>query len=390
MLLTELHYDLPDNRIARYPLEQRDASKLLVYQNGQITDSHFSNLQEHLPNGAALVLNETRVVEARLAMLTEHAQPIEMFLLEPTGGLSIEQALLQTGEARYKVLVKPKKKWKEQVIAYADSDTPIAFKATWADREQDEVNLLWEPAELTLAEVMHRIGKMPLPPYLKREPTVRDTKAYQTVFARRAGAVAAPTASLHFTPELLAQLGQNGTEQIPLTLHVGAGTFMPVKTDRLEDHLMHGEYYSVSIESLKKLVAKETLIAVGTTALRTLESLYWRGCHLLATGNDVSSTSSFIYRTTPPVSKAEALNALIKLTETHGADVLTGTTSLFVLPGCEVKMVSGIITNFHQPDSTLLALVEALIGKEWHRIYAHALANGYRFLSYGDSSLLLF
>ena len=394
MLTSEFTYTLPDERIAKQPLPERAASKLLVHRPGQETvHTRFSEIGAYLPADAVLVLNETRVLPARLAMLTEQGNPVELLLLEPVEG-SAAEALAATESSIWHVMVGGKRKWKGTGPVYADSHTQVDVQAFWHDREADLVRLAWEPAELTLAEVLDQMGQMPLPPYLNRKAAPKDKERYQTVFAAEAGAVAAPTAGLHLTPELLAQLKAAGHPQICLTLHVGAGTFKPVKAENLEEHEMHAERYSLPLATLRALAGEaRPLIPVGTTSLRTLETLYWRGASLLIKKEDLPSlpsTASYeLSEAAFHISYRDALTVLADHLEAQGLSVCTGQTALFIMPGYAFKSCAGLVTNFHQPDSTLLALVAALIGPGWKEMYEEALANGYRFLSYGDSSLLL-
>jgi len=393
VLTSEFNYPLPEDRIAKHPLPDRLASKLLVYgPDGSITHSHFGQIGEHLPADAVLILNDTRVLPARLPMLTTNGQPVEILLLEPAAGPAHE-ALALRGSTLWHAMVGGKRRWKEQEILFLDSHTRLDVKATWHNRDQDIVRLEWQPEEQTLAQVLDTVGQMPLPPYMQRAPTQKDKERYQTTFANEAGAVAAPTAGLHFTPALLNELATAGHPQYTLTLHVGAGTFKPVKAEHIEDHVMHAERYHLPLATLQAL-ASETrpLVPVGTTSLRTLESLYWRGVSILLHNQDQPALPSMLAYTlaaqATDITFGQALQALAAFTASQGLTTCSGSTALYILPGYGYKSCVALITNFHQPGSTLLALVSALVGPAWHTIYTTALASKYRFLSYGDSSLL--
>ncbi len=394
MLTSDFLYDLPDERIATHPLPERSASKLLVYKpEAGITHARFFEIGQHLPKDAVLVLNDTRVLAARLPMLTAQGHPLELLLLEPAEG-SAAEALAQRGSAVWTCMVGGKRRWKGDVPVYLDSHTRLDVQAFWHDRDQDQVRLNWQPEDLTLAEVLDTVGQMPLPPYLHRKATQKDKERYQTVFAQEAGAVAAPTAGLHLTPELLAELETQGHPHHRLTLHVGAGTFKPVKAEHLEDHEIHSERYQLPIETLRTLAAEaRPIIPVGTTSLRTLETLYWRGASILLRGQDQpalpSKLSYELAAEAEAITFGQALQALADRVAADGHSTCSGSTALYILPGYSYKSCAGLITNFHQPGSTLMALVAALVGDRWRTIYQTALDNGYRFLSYGDSSLLL-
>jgi S-adenosylmethionine:tRNA ribosyltransferase-isomerase len=393
VLTSDFSYDLPDSRIAKHPLPDRTASKLLVLgPEGTITHSQFFNLNQFLPAGAALVLNESRVLPARLPMLTESGNPVEILLLEPMAG-SAAEALGKRENTAWIAMIGGKRKWKEGAPVFLDSHTKLDVKATWLNRENDTVRLEWQPEDLTLAEVLDVVGQMPLPPYLQRPATTKDKDRYQTTYAQEAGAVAAPTAGLHFTPHLLQEVQEAGHPLHRLTLHVGAGTFKPVKTEHLEDHDMHAERYHLTLGTLLALAnEKGPLVPVGTTSLRTLESLYWRGASILIYKEDqpaLSSTLSYeLAQEAKSISFSEALLALHAHLTSLGQTSCTGSTALYIRPGYRYKSCVALITNFHQPNSTLLALVSALVVDRWKEVYQQALENGYRFLSYGDSSLL--
>ncbi|GAA3949333.1 S-adenosylmethionine:tRNA ribosyltransferase-isomerase [Hymenobacter algoricola] len=393
-------YHLPPERIAPEPLPDRDQSRLLVYRGGGITDQPFRHLPAALPADALLVFNDTKVVRARLFCHKPTGGIIELFCLEPVAPhRAIEPAMQQTGSCVWKCLVGNGKRWKSgplhlefQVLgqpatltaerqAAADGYSLIAFR--------------WEPAQLPFAEVLRGAGHLPLPPYLNRTDTAADAVRYQTVYAAHEGAVAAPTAGLHFSDAVLAELTERGITTARVTLHVGAGTFQPVKADHMAGHAMHGEPFVVTAAVVRQLLAQapRPVLAVGTTSLRTLESLYWLGARLAhqpeaaAEGLHVGQWQP--YEAAAEVPLAAALQAVLDHLAATDAEALHATTQLLIAPGYRFRVVQGLITNFHQPESTLLLLVAALIGPDWRRVYDHALAGGYRFLSYGDSSLLL-
>lgn len=420
-------YDLPEDRIAQYPLAERDASKLLVYRKaagrpgaeaaagghglvttaaaagplgpaGQITEAQYKDLPMHIPPGAFMVFNDTKVIEARLLFRKATGGQIEIFCLEPLDE-EPSRAMMQQGCATWKCLVGGAGKWKTGPLA-REWGTDLRLEAEKVGTVPDgyRVRFCWTPQDLHFAEVLHRAGLVPLPPYLHRSTEALDTERYQTVYARTDGSVAAPTAGLHFTDALLSALRDKGVETGFVTLHVGAGTFKPVKAERMEDHVMHAEWMDVSRHFIRTLRdAKGPVIAVGTTALRTLESLYWMGVKALkavggpsrgATG-DLSLTQWEMYEGLPQdVGRDEALDALLKWLEGRGR--LVSQTQVLMAPGYRPRVADALVTNFHQPGSTLLLLVAALIGEDWRKVYQYALVHDFRFLSYGDGSLLWF
>ncbi|WP_310397068.1 S-adenosylmethionine:tRNA ribosyltransferase-isomerase [Hymenobacter sp.] len=409
--IQDFTYPLPAGRIAPEPLPDRAASRLLVSREGQLSDQHFRDLPAELPPGALLVFNDTRVVRARLLARRPTGGRVELFCLEPVAPhRSLELALQQTAACTWRCLVGNGRRWKEGPVT-VDFETADGQPATlWAERQAAEagtalIDFRWEPAALPFAEVLRTSGHLPLPPYLDRPDTATDAVRYQTVYAAAEGAVAAPTAGLHFTPELLAELQQRGFSSGHITLHVGAGTFQPVKADRMADHPMHTEPILVTAALLRQLLAHRPrpVLAVGTTSLRTLESLYWLGVGLLlvppktaeaavANRPELLVTQWQPYDLAEPaarISPEAALRALLQHLEATGTDTLQASTRLLIAPGYRFRIVNGLITNFHQPESTLLLLVAALLGPRWRAVYDHALAHGYRFLSYGDSSLLM-
>ncbi|MDO7852747.1 S-adenosylmethionine:tRNA ribosyltransferase-isomerase [Hymenobacter convexus] len=397
-------YPLPPERIAPEPLPDRAASRLLLSRHGELVDKQFRDLPGELPPGALLIFNDTRVVRARLLARRPTGGQVELFCLEPVAPhRSLELALQQTGHCTWRCLVGNGRRWKAGPVTLEFTTSGGQTATLTAERQAQEsgtalIDFRWEPAELPFAEVLRAAGHLPLPPYIDRPDTAADAVRYQTVYAATEGAVAAPTAGLHFTPEILAELQEKGFEIGHVTLHVGAGTFQPVKADRMADHPMHTEPILVTAALLRQLLAHRPrpVIAVGTTSLRTLETLYWLGVSLLK--KEAPSNSELLVTQWQPYEWAEAaasitaetaLTALLQHLETAGTDTLEARTQLLIAPGYLFRLVDGLITNFHQPESTLLLLVAALLGPGWRDVYAHALANGYRFLSYGDSSLLL-
>lgn len=394
--IEEYQYDLPEERIAKYPLAQRDASKLLLFRQNNLSEDTYRNLAEYIPEGALMLFNNTKVIPARLIMAKPTGGAVEIFCLEPLGELSVEMA--KHGESEWKCLVGGAKKWKDGLVSATwatETDQIHQLSAEILDRESSHFNIRfrWQPAEFTFAEVLSSIGQIPLPPYLDREAEDLDRERYQTIYADLEGSVAAPTAGLHFTPAVFSQLKNKNIDLDFITLHVGAGTFKPVSAPTIGHHDMHAEYFDVSQDLLQKLIsahqAQRPVVAVGTTTLRTLESLYLMGCKLLKNPKldrealEIRQWDAYeLDRETIPVEKA--LQALITWLEGNQFSRLVAKTQLLIAPGYPVKVISGLCTNFHQPGSTLLLLVAALVGEEWKKMYQYALDNGFRFLSYGD------
>lgn len=400
LFIKDFTYHLPDERIAKYPLEDRSASKLLVYKQGSISHDVYKNLPDYLPPGCHLVFNNSRVIEARLLFNKPTGGRIEVFALEPEAGMNITQAMNTTGSIVYQCLVGGAAKWKAGLVLEKIMDTPdgpVTLRAENLGKKADSylIKLSWNPLQMPFAYILHHAGQIPIPPYLQRDAEAGDAVSYQTVYAQANGSVAAPTAGLHFTPELLQQLGQQGMARSYLTLHVGAGTFMPVKSTRIEGHDMHAEYIEADRALLQRLMAHQYIIPVGTTSMRTLESLYWMGVKACHNPNislaDIEMQQWEVYDTLLPqkLPAADALQALDSWMVQHGLDKLIIKTQILIAPGYHFGLCKGLITNFHQPESTLLLLVAALIGHDWHKVYTYALENDFRFLSYGDGSLLL-
>ncbi|MBK8497331.1 MAG: S-adenosylmethionine:tRNA ribosyltransferase-isomerase [Flavobacteriales bacterium] len=388
--IADFTYDLPDARIAQQPLAERDASKLLVYRVGAITDRRFQDLAEELPANALLVLNDTRVVNARLVFHRNTGARIEVLCLDPAGGKPVEQAFAERGSCEWHCFIGNAKRWKEGEELILD-DGAIALKAVRSAAER--ITFTWSPTERSFAEVLDQLGHVPLPPYMKRPDSEADKDRYNTVFAKHDGSVAAPTASLHLSSRVLDELKKKGVRTASLTLHVGAGTFLPVKSERMVGHAMHHEQVRIPLSLLHALlqqIDRGPVVPVGTTALRTLESVYWHGVRIEGGGScvelDVQQWEP--YDGPSDVPAHDALRAVIRRMEERGETVLTGRTQLLIAPGYRFRFADGLVTNFHQPQSTLLLLVAAFVGPGWRKVYDHALANAYRFLSYGDGSVL--
>lgn len=402
--IKDYSYPLPDERIAKFPLAERDHSKLLIYNKGEISHRQFFNLPEIVESGALMVFNNTRVIQARLHFRKATGALIEVFLLEPSAPADYEQMFQQREQCSWLCLVGNLKKWKEGILE-REIDTPqhhFVLRAEHCGQQgtSQVVRLSWDDATLSFADVLDTVGELPIPPYLNRETQESDLTTYQTVYSKIKGSVAAPTAGLHFTDSVLSALDAKGVEREELTLHVGAGTFRPVKSEEIEGHDMHTEYVSVRRHTIERLLAHDAAaIAVGTTSVRTLESLYFMGCHILqhpdsVTDNDLHVRQWEPYGAVPEglsswPSPKEALQAILDYLDAHNLQVLNASTQIIIAPSYEYRIVKKLITNFHQPQSTLLLLVSALVGDDWHRIYDYALASDFRFLSYGDSSILI-
>jgi S-adenosylmethionine:tRNA ribosyltransferase-isomerase len=395
--IADYTYDLPQGKIAAYPLANRDESKLLIYKNKTITESIFKNADEFLEEGSVLIFNNTRVVQARLNFQNSKQQNIEVFCLEPfQSDLDITQAMLSTERVFWKCLVGNLKKWRDEDLVLKINEITLSVKLIEKRQEDVVVEFNWQPKELSFAEVLERTGAMPIPPYLKRKSEELDATRYQTIYAQRNGSVAAPTAGLHFTPAVYEKLKRKNIKQLYVTLHVGAGTFKPVKSETLANHDMHAEWIDVSIEVIEALLnnSEKNKIAVGTTSLRTIESLYWLGVKVFYNENILTEQME-LSQWEPygvlekEISVAESLTALINWMKKKSLTQLVCKTSILLAPPYQLRMADGIITNFHQPQSTLLLLISCIVGQEWKNIYKYALENNFRFLSYGDSSLLL-
>ena len=397
--IAEYNYSLPDERIARFPLEKRDESKLLLYRDGEINESEFKHLPDFLPNGALIVFNNTRVIQARLLFNKSTGAKIEIFCLEPVSPHDYALIFQQTERCSWLCLVGNAKKWKEGIlekeILVDNKNVTLRAEKKESYGESHLIEFSWNNPELTFAELLDAAGILPIPPYLNRETEEKDLRTYQTVYSKIKGSVAAPTAGLHFTDDVLKELDNQGFVREEVTLHVGAGTFKPVKTETIENHEMHTEFISVnrsSIEHIKENIGN--IIAVGTTSVRTLESLYYIGVTLShnpeASGEELTVNQWMPYDdANNQLSIDESLQHIVDYLDRHQSDKLLTATRIIIAPGYEFKLVRGIITNFHQPQSTLLLLISAFVKGNWKPIYDYALDHDFRFLSYGDSSLLL-
>ena len=398
--ISEYNYELPDERIAKFPIAERDHSKLLVYDKGQVSEDVFYNLPNHLPQGALMVYNNTKVIQARLHFRKETGALIEIFLLEPAEPADYEQMFQQTERCSWLCLVGNQKKWKEGTLTrelrVKNEEVRVSATRRGEHGTSQWIDFEWSGG-VSFAEILDVMGELPIPPYLNRETQESDKTTYQTVYSKIKGSVAAPTAGLHFTERVLKDVDARGIEREEVTLHVGAGTFKPVKSATIGEHSMHTEYIAVRRHTLERLLAHEGhAIAVGTTSVRTLESLYYMGLKVMQNPGireeelhvnqwepyDVGCTMS-------DVDSIEALQALYDWMVLNDLSVLHSSTQIIIAPGYTYHVVKMLITNFHQPQSTLLLLVSAFVKGDWHKIYDYALAHDFRFLSYGDSSLLI-
>ena len=396
--LRDYTYTLAESKIAKSPLHQRDQSKLLFYNKGTIDNNYFYDLPKLISNNSLLVFNDTKVIPARLFFKTATNAIIEVFLLQPLLPTPIINIAMQvTGSCVWKCMVGNLKKWKVNehliiTIYLSEYKTNMQLQASWHDREKMEIKLSWDFEKINFSYLLKAIGEMPIPPYLNREATTNDSHQYQTVYAKHEGAVAAPTAGLHFTNKVLEQLLLKGTQRSEVTLHVSAGTFLPVKiTDDVQKHTMHAEQIIVSKTTIEQLLKSiGNTIAVGTTSMRTLESLYWYGVKLFSHQDAPFFIEKlFCYETKlQNISIEQSLQNVLVYIQKNNTTHIQGSTEIIILPGYTFRICNSLITNFHQPDSTLILLIAAFIGEDWRTVYDYALQNEYRFLSYGDSSLL--
>ena len=394
-------YELPDAKIAKYPLPERDASRLLIFKDGKVSEDIYRNIASFIPENSLLVFNNTKVVEARIVFQKMTGGFIEIFCLEPDeqyGNIAI--ALQQPKKVLWKCLIGGASKWKhgqvlEKKIYHQKQE--IVIRASFVKKQDNYflIELSWEPEEFYFADILHFAGVIPLPPYIKREAEITDIERYQTVYAEKDGSVAAPTAGLHFTDSVFKKLTDKHIQKLAVTLHVGAGTFMPVKSTTLSGHNMHSEFIELALSAIELIShnVDNNIFAVGTTSLRTVESLYWLGLKTLF-DQDISLENLVIHQwdayelNTENIDAKTALQSLIKWMKKNSQEKLITRTQLLIAPGYRFKIIHALITNFHQPQSTLLLLIAALIGDSWKRVYDYALKNDFRFLSYGDGCLL--
>jgi len=398
--ISDYNYPLPDERIAKFPIAQRDHSKLLIYKQGEVGDDVFYHLPNYLPSGALMVFNNTKVIQARMHFRKSTGALIEVFLLEPAEPTDYELMFQTTARCSWYCLVGNLKKWKEGTLTrhinVKGQDVYVSATRGPIHGTSHTITFEWDGNHISFAEIIDTMGELPIPPYLNRETQESDKTTYQTVYSKIKGSVAAPTAGLHFTPEVLADIDARGIDREELTLHVGAGTFKPVKSEEIEGHEMHTEFISVRRDTIRKLIDhKGCAIAVGTTSVRTLESLYYMGLKVMRNPN-LSEDQLHVAQWEPyekvddeVVGSMESLQALADWMDQHHLEVLHSSTQIIIAPGYDYKIVKMLVTNFHQPQSTLLLLVSAFVKGDWHKIYDYALAHDFRFLSYGDSSLLI-
>lgn len=394
--ISDYNYQLPDEKIAKFPVEQRDHSKLLIYNKGEISEDYFYNLCEYIPTGSLMVFNNTKVIQARIHFLKETGASIEVFLLEPASPCDYEQMFQTRGKCSWVCLVGNLKKWKGgllyKTIVCNEQKVTVSSELKGANGVGYLVEFQWD-SNVTFADLIDSVGELPIPPYLNRETQDSDKRTYQTVYSKIKGSVAAPTAGLHFTKNVLDSLDAKGIEREELTLHVGAGTFKPVKSEEIEGHEMHTETFFVHRQTIDKLLAHNCeAIAVGTTSVRTLESLYYLGVKLSKQPNlvDLHVNQWEPYENQGKSMSADsALKNILNYMKVRNLEAIHGSTQIIIAPGYDYKIVKKLITNFHQPQSTLLLLVSAFVKGNWKCIYEYALSHDFRFLSYGDSSLLM-
>jgi len=394
--ISDFDYALPEARIALFPAAKRDASKLLVSRNDTIIDKEFYQLAGLIPENALLVLNNTRVIHARLLFHKPTGAAIEIFCLEPQSPeRDIQLAMQQKGSCVWKCLVGNAKKWKEGTLVLPvhinSGECLLSASIVGHDDETFSVQFNWNPEEYCFAQIIEAAGKVPLPPYIHRPADTIDNERYQTVFARNDGSVAAPTAGLHFTNDIFQQLNKKNISTANITLHVGAGTFKPVSADNIEQHVMHAEQVVVSKKLIESVLEAEgAIIAVGTTSVRSLESLYWLGLNYMQNGVMPDLVKQWEpYNTVETKETKTVLKALLAFMSANELEHISFSTQIIIMPGYQFRIISGMVTNFHQPKSTLLLLISAFLGDRWKAIYEHALQNDYRFLSYGDACLFL-
>jgi len=396
--IEEYNYALPDEKIAKFPLEKRDESKLLLYKNNSIVQSSFKNIADYLPENALMVFNNTKVIQARLYFQKTTGARIEIFCLEPHEPSDYILAFQANQKCVWKCMIGNAKKWKVETIAknflIEGKSVLLTAKKISSAVNTHLIEFSWNNTSVTFADILENVGELPIPPYLHRETCEQDKETYQTVYSKIKGSVAAPTAGLHFTDAVFHSLKKKNIECEEVTLHVGAGTFQPVKSKTIDGHEMHTEFFSVRKKTIAHLKEKaDNIIAVGTTSVRTLESLYYIGVllqeNLEKSAENLKVTQWQPYEKPETLSIDEALQQILNYLEKNNLETLKAETQIIIVPDYRFKIVKGIVTNFHQPQSTLLLLISAFVGEEWKKIYDYALGNDFRFLSYGDSSLLL-
>ncbi len=395
--IREYTYDLPNERIAKYPLSKRDESKLLIYQQGTLSETVFKNISNYIPENSLLVSNNTRVINARLIFTKPTGASIEIFCLEPHSPSDYALSFAQNQQCQWYCAIGNLKKWKEgtlekHLLIKGQKATFTARKISTHNDEQ-VVEFLWNNTNLSFSEIIEHEGTIPIPPYLNREAEDADLETYQTIYSKYQGSVAAPTAGLHFTNEVFNSLANKRVQNHQVTLHVGAGTFKPVKSDLIGDHEMHSEQFFITPETIEPIISYlGNITAVGTTTVRTLESLYWLGVKLHTQGTPITNNLELaqweVYSLNQNIPVIEALRAILNYAKLNGNSYLMASTAILIAPDYQFKVVNRLITNFHQPKSTLLLLIAAFIGSDWKAVYEYALSNQFRFLSYGDSCFL--
>jgi S-adenosylmethionine:tRNA ribosyltransferase-isomerase len=394
--ICDFTYDLPESKIAKYPLVERDNSKLLVWQNGAISETAFKYCNGFIPENACLVFNNTRVIHARLFFRKETGSKIEIFCLEPVEPHDYQLAFQQKKQVVWKCMIGNSKKWKSGILTreIEISGEKIKFQAERISQDENtfQIQFNWDKA-VTFAEIIEHTGVLPIPPYLNRETEEADEETYQTIYAKIDGSVAAPTAGLHFTDSVLNKLQQKNIKTCEITLHVGAGTFQPVKSETIDGHTMHNEMVIIPKNTIEDFIHHQhKIVAVGTTSVRSLESMYWLGLQI--ENNSFNPKNPEVLQWEPYENQAEigtkeAFQNIVDYLEKNGKDAIQFSTQIIILPGYNFKVIDGMFTNFHQPQSTLLLLISTFLGKDWRKVYEYALVNNFRFLSYGDSNLYL-
>lgn len=396
--ISDYDYNLPEEKIAKFPLERRDQSKLLVYEHGEIKEDVFCNLPNYLPKNALMVFNNTKVIQARMHFRKESGALIEVFLLDPYSPADYEQNFQSHSNCLWLCMVGNLKKWKagklQRQLSVNGKQLTLLAERIGEQHTSQIISFTWDDDEISFSEIIDTVGELPIPPYLNRETEESDKKTYQTVYSKIKGSVAAPTAGLHFTNDVLQTIDDKGIDREELTLHVGAGTFKPVKSEEIEDHDMHTEYICVHRQTIEKLIRHNgEAIAVGTTSVRTLESLYYIGAKLSENPNlkenQLHVNQWEPYDTSPTLTSVEAMKNILEWLDVNELDSIHTNTQIIIAPGYDYKIVKMLVTNFHQPKSTLLLLVSAFVKGDWKNIYNYALNHSFRFLSYGDSSLLI-
>jgi S-adenosylmethionine:tRNA ribosyltransferase-isomerase len=398
--IKDFTYDLPENKIAKYPLAERDMSKLLIYKDSNISEDTYTNLDKYISEKSLFVFNNTKVIQARLHFRNATGGKIEIFCLEPSeANVEPSSAMIKKTSVEWVCLIGRVDKWKEKIISINSTNFSLHAEMVKRTGNVFTIKFSWEPQNLSFAEILEEVGEMPIPPYLKRESETIDASRYQTVYAEQKGSVAAPTAGLHFTNQIFEKLQSKDAIVDYVTLHVGAGTFKPVKSETLEGHDMHSEWIEVGQDSIVKILEQisdtpslKNVIAVGTTSLRTIESLYWMGVkasqNLEATTEELEVKQWDAYDLPQSLTATDSLNCLLAWLRKNKIEKLICKTQLLIVPSYKLRIANALVTNFHQPSSTLLLLVAAVVGDDWKKIYDYALEHDFRFLSYGDGSLL--